>query len=978
MFSNPYHDPSEPLSEILPERRAVTIMYIDIIGSSEIVSTLSPDDAADFLDPAVRQMIDAIHAFDGKVLRVLGDGIKAVFGAIGNQENHALRAVLAGMKLLNNLKNAPTKPRIPRPEIRIGVHSGYVIVRWQNNDFGGGLDTVGSTAHVAAKIEEAGAPNVITLSGVTAGLIDKHLKAEPVDITIMREEIFQILPDMEMEYLPLNAWDRSPKRLIGRKLELADLAKALPDGAQGTSIHTGIIGEAGMGKSHLIRELVNIAIRKNIRIEMIGGLSVFRHSPFYTARLLVRNLMRFDQTTNYTIIKQAIDQFSPDPAIRQALKFLTNSGPSELDQIRADKKFELIQAAIELLFRQILKSDKLLLIVEDVHYMDAESLRCVQFVTQTIHNSKLTIVASSRPNGEAHTRKFARKIIQLEPLDASFSKSLVENIMGNPDNSKQVSEILLRSEGLPLALIEFAKKSLNTIPSERDEILPLALEPLLREKIDQLSQPAHHLVQIASAMGSEVDFNRLWMLFSQNFTPSKDAVTEAVSQGILTWKDHKTLRFEHHLHQEVCYSGLTRHQRREIHQWIYDVLGPRTPAEIMAYHAEHAGALEVSLEHLWAACDDSIKNAALETMQSLYFRAASICDDLATDEAGFRKVKFGSKTYVAFQQLAQEQTLVPLFEDAISKGLLDENPFLKAMVLCHLSSAKWFNGVSGSKELAEEAAEIAQKFKYFRLNHHAQFLMSNSDFQMGNVRQAAMRLCDISEAIYKFSSDEDHLKNIFLPACQYRVFASWYLVELGEYAKAEELYGEARSIAQKMDHTHSHINCDLALGYRLYRKGRNWDAADTFSSSYDQCIENSNLGISSLVAAWSSLAHAETGELEKARKILTTEISYGHYEHRNNCWKIYFKLALAKLAERDGNIEEAMSEASMALQTALDISDPVHEVYSRMALADLLSKSNLTRHEERKNHLNIAKNKAELAELKPALIKIENMLSKTV
>ncbi len=975
MFSNPYHDPSEPLSEILPERRAVTIMYIDIIGSSEIVSTLSPDDAAEFLDPAVRQMIDAVHAFDGKVLRVLGDGIKAVFGAIGNQENHALRAVLAGMKLLKNLEMMPTKPRIPKPDIRIGIHSGYVIVRWQNNDFGGGLDTVGSTAHVAAKIEEAGVPNVITLSGVTAGLIDKHLKAEPVNLTIMREEIFQIPPDMEMEYLPLNAWDRSPKRLIGRRSELAELAKSLPGGSQTIANHTGIIGEAGMGKSHLIRELVNIAIRKNIRIEMIGGLSVFRHSPFYTARLLVRNLMRFDSTTNYTIIKQAIDQFSADPNIRQALKFLTNSGPSELDDVRADKKFEIIQAAIELLFRQILKSDKLLLIVEDVHYMDAESLRCVQFVTQTIHDPKLTILASSRPNGEVHTRKFANNIIHLEPLDTDLSKSLVENIMGDPEKSKQIEEILSRSEGLPLALIEFSKKSLNTKPSESDEILPLALEPLLREKIDQLSQPAHHLVQIASAMGSEVDFNRLWMLFSKNFTPAKEAVTEAVSQGILTWKDHKTLRFEHHLHQEVCYSGLTRRQRQEIHQWVYDVLGPETPAEIMAYHAEHAGALELSLDHLWTACDDSIKNAAIETMQSLYFRAASICDDLGTDDARFRKVRFGSKTYVAFQQLAQEQSLVPLFEDAISSGLLNPKPFLKAMVLCHLSSARWLNGTSGSKALAAEASELAKKFNYFRLHHHAEFLMSNSDFQLGNVRLAATRLCELSESIYKFSGDEDHLKSIFLPACQYRVFASWYLVELGEYAKAEELYGEARVIAQKMDHTHSHINCDLALGYRLYRSGRSWDAADTFSSTYDQCIENSNLGISSLVAAWSSLTHAETGQLEKARKILETEVNYGHYERRNNCWKIYIKLATAKLAERDGKIEEAMSAANIALQTALDISDPVHEVYSRMALAELLRKQNLDSSSEYQNHLNIAKTKAKIAELKPALTKIENMLA---
>ena len=164
-----------------PERRVVSIMFADIVSSSKIIAKLDPEDIPDFLDPAINKMIQAVHAFGGKVMRVQGDGIKAIFGATSSIEHHALLAAYAGQEILSLIKSEPCSDHIPRAEVRVGIHSGFVLVRWQKNDFGGGLDTVGTVGHIAAKIEQICRKGYVTISAVTAGLIQEYTKLTKVD-----------------------------------------------------------------------------------------------------------------------------------------------------------------------------------------------------------------------------------------------------------------------------------------------------------------------------------------------------------------------------------------------------------------------------------------------------------------------------------------------------------------------------------------------------------------------------------------------------------------------------------------------------------------------------------------------------------------------------------------------------------------------------------------------------------------------------
>ena len=156
---------------ISPRKRVITILQADIVDSTRIISRLDPDDASDFLDPIVEAMTEAVHRYGGEILRVEGDGVKAAFGTLRSDEDHALRAVLAGLRIRDRCSDRSTPIGKLGASIRVGVHSGFAIVRWQGNDFGGGLDTVGPVAHIASKLQSTAPINQVRVSAATFGLL---------------------------------------------------------------------------------------------------------------------------------------------------------------------------------------------------------------------------------------------------------------------------------------------------------------------------------------------------------------------------------------------------------------------------------------------------------------------------------------------------------------------------------------------------------------------------------------------------------------------------------------------------------------------------------------------------------------------------------------------------------------------------------------------------------------------------------------
>lgn len=949
-----------PTTPIEPERRVVTVLYADIVGSTKIISELDPDDAADFLDPAINKIIRSVHNFGGTVARVQGDGVKAVFGATQTQEDHALRAAMAGLEMVKTLQEAPLMPGIPRANLRVGMHSGFVIVRWQKNDLGGGLDTVGSTAHVAAKIEQIVRPNHVALSETTAGLIASEAIFTPMDDTDISQDgidlkIFEIKSiGSPHQSLKTSTYDLHP--LIGRKDELQRLQSMFDNDLRKTTSSTCVIGEAGIGKSKLVREASLYAIKKNFRVELVGGISIFKDSPFFVLKSLANKMLRIPHNDGELIRSPLLDDLALSPRERTGLEKLISPDQYSVAtwDLPVDDKRTAIQGAIASVVSKVALNSPLVLLVEDLHNVDLESAQCLKYIVSQCKSLSFNVIMTTRPQAAELASTILQSNMMLTRLPLSDSRRLIERELETRDAKgaaveAAISDILNRAQGLPLALHEFSKL-LNTqgVNGAKSNQMPLALEPLLHQKFDNLTSSAGELVQYASALGNTFKLTQLRQTLDWSGFVFEAALTESVDKAILSRLANGECVFAHQLYQEACYNSMVRSRKREIHANIYTTLmcadlsdtawadsyGP----QIMAYHAQEAGKLDLALDHLWQACTQAIATAAIRTAQSLYRRAVYICDQLGA-EADARKIKFASLVFDALHQLAAHEEILEVFQSAREINFEGFSENEEILIRSNIASIQWISGApEEAYEEAQKALRLAERVNYMPLTTIAGFTMANIDHSRGHVRKCVDRLTQIASLFDGSSSSLRFGQTITLPGVMTRAFASWYAVDLGDVGLAENLESKARQIAMQENHGYSKTLCDLALGYRLYRIGAHDQAADVLERAYTSCIEESFYGIAPMAAAWAGAALIGNNEIEGAATILNQELELDHISSVRNAGRYYLYSSQAKLLARLDKLDSAFKVHQKALKSAIDTKDPVSQAYAHVEKADLLQK----------------------------------------
>jgi len=389
--------------------------------------------------------------------------------------------------------------------------------------------------------------------------------------------------------------------------------------------------------------------------------------------------------------------------------------------------------------------------------------------------------------------------------------------------------------------------------------MPIALEPLLHQRLDNLSSAATEFVQFASALGNTFDIDQLSRTLDWSMEAFESAKSEATDKAILNRLTKGEYSFAHQLYQEICYESMVRSRKRKIHSVIYANLinaNSSTPsshgAQLLAHHAQEAGNLELALDHLWQACTQAIAAAAIRTAQSLYRRAVLICDQIG-EAADIRKIKFASLVFDALHQLAAHQETLDVFKAARSKDFskLSENE--EILIRANIATIQWISGSPiEAYEEAKKAIEMARRANYLPLTSYACFAMANLEHSRGEIKRSVSRLKKMADI---FAGDNAAIRfgqTITLPGVMLRAFASWYAVDLGDLSLADQLESEARQIADQENHGYSKTLCNLALGYRLYRTEKYDRATEILSEAYSTCIDESFFGIASITAGWAA------------------------------------------------------------------------------------------------------------------------------
>lgn len=613
---NPDSDPA-PNSQ----RRRITVLFTDLSGYSEASSQLEDEDVYELIQQYVRLLVKEVHKYEGTISKLTGDGLMALFGAPVAHENDAERALRAALDMQKNIYQWSKQVKDHLGvllNMRIGVHTGLVIVGEIGSQVPMDYTAIGDTVNLAHRLEEAAPPGAILTSAEvfqeTRGVFD-----------------FEAMPDIRLRgsprslalYRVVGLRERPKKRrnptgihapLIGRDAELGQLrgwVNRLAVEKRGGFIL--ISGEAGIGKSRLAAELM--AELDGERVTCLEGhtLTYRRTVSYWLFQDLLRDALNVTPETPESETRQklqaACDRLLGEGAAErlpylETLLSLPISSPEaagRLAHMEAGSLRAGLLSSVQEFLLQVARRRPLLLVLEDLHWADEASLDLLHTLLEGIAQAPVLILAVCRPiqNGRlgslvewastALDQRFRR--IELQPLPLAKSRDLLAYLTaGIKIPTGLAQQILDRSGGIPLYLEEM----LHTILDERGSshagaaqdsasgvdlgalAVPASLQGLILARFDQLSAEQRRLLQVASTIGQHFTLELLRRLLgSEDPTSLRQALDELVGREFLlptSKSPHGEYGFRHVLMSEVIYSTMLKRERSHLHGQIGDAL----------------------------------------------------------------------------------------------------------------------------------------------------------------------------------------------------------------------------------------------------------------------------------------------------------------------------------------------------------------------------------------------------------------------
>ena len=931
--------------------RFATILFADLVASTRLVAALDPEDARDVLDKALRVATDAVHRFGGTVARVQGDGIMAIFGVMPTVEDHALRAALAGLAIVEEMRGGAVGV-VPSPQFRVGIHSGLVLLRRQHADFGSILDVVGQAAHVAGQVEKRAAANSVAVSASTLELIGEPCRVrllEPVAVADGSEPLaVSALESIELargDWLPVKG--NGQQALVGREAAMAaidSLIRDIGDGAGGSLL---ITGEAGMGKSRLLVEAARASHRRGLRFVAVRGNELVREAPFAALKPALRHLVELLGSENGGSRAEA----ALSPHERECLAGLLEGSGAWLASLSPSERLRIAGATFTAVLAMAARMRPLAVLIDDFQYIDNETRTLLVGLAGRARGGAFGLILAQRPGEREILTAVVDRALALDPLGEAEARTLIRAIAGNqvlpPEAVAMIAE---RACGLPLALDEFTTLALRGPPDDRDAAgarLPARLESLFVRRLDELDGDPALLCQLCAAMGPTVPLERLERLAPELDGNLDAALATLVERRVIALDIEGQARFTHQLVQEAAYRTLSRAEQRDLHARIHGrLVGPDLPplsegvtqAEL-ATHAERGGLLEAALRHLWKAAEQAVALAAIESVNLIWERARSLAERIGGPGGAQARARFALLSLDALQQLSLEQAARSDME-ALVAGAVDLGPDLRTIARINLALLDWIDGNPLRARVQLEAAELElARNESLPRRTYADIVGAYIDYSLAEPIAALDRIDRLTSRLREAHATESFGAVVVIPHILALSFGGWYAADLGQSARAEAWIAEALEIAQAQGHNYSHLLADLACGFAHYRGGRIDAALEVLRKAHGHCLQHRFFGFEPACASWLALCLIERGLLDEARAVLGASVAGGHYLRVKTSATYYHFEARTRLALADGDHAAAIDLAGQALDHCRAVGEAMHEHHALVLREEVLAAS---------------------------------------
>src|SRR5262245_33566597 len=394
------------------ERKQVTVLFADLKGSMELLADRDPAEARKILDPVLERMIEAVHRYEGTVNQVMGDGIMALFGAPLTHEDHAARACFAALRMQETIGRYADGVRRAYGidvQIRVGLNSGEVVVRAIGSDLKMDYTAVGQTTNLAARMEQLARPSTILMTGATLALVEGYVEVKalgPVPVKGVAEpiEVFEATGAGTARTRFQAAARRGLTRFVGRDAEMEQLHRVLQLAAGGHGQMAAIVGEAGVGKSRLVYEVTHSHRVQGWLVLESASVSYGKATTYLPVIDLLKGYFKIQDRDDVRTIRERVTGkvLTLDEGLKALLPALLALLDAESDDPawQAMDPLQRRRATLDAVLRLILREAReqpLLVIFEDLHWIDSETQAFLDHLVESLGSARLLLVTNYRP-----------------------------------------------------------------------------------------------------------------------------------------------------------------------------------------------------------------------------------------------------------------------------------------------------------------------------------------------------------------------------------------------------------------------------------------------------------------------------------------------------------------------------------------------------------------------------------------------------
>lgn len=662
--------------QIEGERRNVTVLFSDISGFTAISEKLDPEQVYEFIDNTLKAFTEEIYKHEGTIDKVMGDGIMALFGAPIAHEDDPARAIRAALGMQDALKriNADLEPRLGISlRVRIGLHTGTVVVGSIGSDLRMEYTALGDTVNVASRLQSVAEPGSVLVSRsvyeATKPLFEfRELGSIRVKNRIEPVEIFEALTLRQVAGR-VRGIPGLAAPMVGRAEEFAQVRMVIDEL---TTHRRGqivlVTGNAGIGKSRLSSELKGYLANKWTTV-LEGTCLSYGQSAYGVFLDILRGLFQLADNDSEEIAREKIERYIENllPSVDAArvlpyiehlfsIRIFDKEMVARIRHLAPPQLQQQTFIAIRELLTAQAQEKPLVLIFEDIHWIDNVSLELLKFLLPTVENVPLIVYCNSRPgDGSAETqiRKLGNEMygenftyIPLAPLSQADSFALVDLLLTIHELPETLNQLILqRAEGNPFYLEEIIRMLIDhgiirrnadrwqVLPDANlDELqVPTTLQGLIMTRVDHLGEGGRQALQCAAVIGRDFSY-RLLNNVIENARSLQDDMQELQERQLVNRVSdgsYPEYRFTNILIQETVYNSLLVRRREYLHQKIANAIEALfrdridEHIEALAFHYAESKDWEHALPYLIRAGQHASDQFANEQALHHYQQAAS-------------------------------------------------------------------------------------------------------------------------------------------------------------------------------------------------------------------------------------------------------------------------------------------------------------------------------------------------------------------